>query len=728
MDTTKTSPVTESRLHFLDIWRIIRIRKTVVITVFLLVVLTATAITYMLPPIYAGVVKIRVDKDIPDIQPIADQTAIPLGTYDPYFIQTEYEVIQSQVVLERVIKDLKLDEVWGKKYGRGPLSMDKTLELLRKRLSVRPSRQASTIEIRVFSEDKNEAALLANRVAEAYRDYRVAEREKRMRRALEILKAQYEEHEAKIRKVQEELDRLRAELGITDPEATSTQPAPLLTQETLRRLETLRIEAEAKYTGLEKLLTSLKPLSKEELRKVLPTASPDALLSSYLEQLANAEQRLVLLRRDYGPNHPEVVKVTEQIQDLNKKIDERIEGILKGLQTQVESAKAQVEKLKEEVEKARQADIAEVEKSRPYFDKKRELDELIRFRTILAYRIAAENTNVNLPKTAVVEILERATPSDDPVRPNKPVNIALGIIFGLLIGVGLAFFIEYLDTSVKTIEDVERSLQAPVLGVIPQNVKLLINEGADSGYAEAYRIVRTNLLFSRKDERFNTICVVSAGAGEGKSTTVINLAVTFALAGDRVLLVDSDFRRPSLHKLLGVSNKIGLTDLLFREKKLDDVIVHTKLETLDFIPSGRISTSALGLLNSNQMKSLISELKRRYDYVFFDSPPIIGVSDAAILASEVDMTIQVIQYRRYPQPMYLRAKQIIEKVGGNLVGIVLNNINIAQDESYYYYSGYYHDYYYYYSRHDEEESKEPSSEKSPKTEKSGGMEGLETKY
>ena len=143
-----------------------------------------------------------------------------------------------------------------------------------------------------------------------------------------------------------------------------------------------------------------------------------------------------------------------------------------------------------------------------------------------------------------------------------------------------------------------------------------------------------------------------------------------------------------------VTNNIGLTNYLLKQNSLEEVIQTSNIPTMDFLPSGKLPSSSLGILSSAQMKDLISELKQRYDFVFFDSPPIMGVSDASILASEVDMTLQVIQYRRYPQPMNIRAKQMIEKVGGNLVGIVLNNINMSQDESYYYYSGYYHDYYY----------------------------------
>jgi capsular exopolysaccharide synthesis family protein len=294
----------------------------------------------------------------------------------------------------------------------------------------------------------------------------------------------------------------------------------------------------------------------------------------------------------------------------------------------------------------------------------------------------------------VVEITSIAEPGKDPVRPNKPLNITLGLIFGLIVGVGLAFFIEYLDTSVKTIDDVERAFQAPVLGVIPQNVGILVDEGTESRYAEAYRVLRTNILFARKDDKLTAIVVVSAGAGEGKSTTTLNMATVFAQAGMRVLIVDSDLRRPTLHKLLHVANDVGLTNYLLKQNTLEEVIQTTGVPMLNFMASGKLPSSSMSILNSMQMKQMIAELKQRYEFVFFDSPPILGVSDASVLASEVDIVLQVIQYRRYPQPMNLRAKQVIEKVGGTFLGIVLNNINMSQDESYYYYSGYYHDYYY----------------------------------
>jgi len=697
MDPLKVSPPQETKLHFLDYWRIIRIRKTVILAVFLLVVITATLVTFILPESYSSTARIKIERDQSDISGMAERGG--MATYDPYFIQTEFELIQSEVILGKVIDDLELNTVWGKKYANGErLKTSETIGLLKQRIDLRPVRNTSLIEIRVYSEKADEAAKIANAVAEAYKTHRLDQRRLLSNNGINVLKESFAEQEAKVKAAQSNVDNLRVKLNISDSMASGDGPSPLMTADTLRKLESLRIESKAEYDREAILLERLKVLGKdlgpEGLAQVIPTAAADSLLSSLLEQLTVAEQKLVTLDREFGPEHAEVLKCKAMRDDLHNKIKKRVEGIMLGLDAKVLSLKSSLENFEKEVEKARTNDVAEANLTRPYFEAKRSLEELQRFRQVLDMKIASEKIDVVLPKTMMVEVVDKAVPGARPVRPNKPLNIALGIIIGLVVGVGLAFFIEYLDTSVKTIDDVERSLQCPVLGVIPQNVGLLMEEGAESPHAEAYRVLRTNLLFSRKDDKLNTIAVVSAGAGEGKSTTVFNLAAVFAQSGQRTLVVDSDLRRPTLHKMLRLTNNIGLTNYLLRQNALEEVIQTTSLPTLDFLSSGKLPSSSLGILSSAQMKDLISELKQRYDFVFFDSPPIMGVSDASILASEVDMTLQVIQYRRYPQPMNIRAKQLIEKVGGNLVGIVLNNINMSQDESYYYYSGYYHDYYY----------------------------------
>jgi capsular exopolysaccharide synthesis family protein len=699
MDPLKATPTQETKLHFLDYWRIIRLRKTVILAVFLLVVITATLVTFILPESYSSTARIKIERDQSDI-PSIDQARVIGLNYDPYFIQTEFELIQSETILGKVVEALDLRKAWGKKYTSGgeALKTQEAMDVLKSHLKLNPVRNTSLIEITVFDDKPDEAAKIANEIAKAYQDHRREQRKELSQGGIKALEERFEAQENKVREAQTNVDRLRKELNIADAVSSADAPSPLITAETLRRLEGTRIESKSALVLQERLLNQLKELKQkgndEELAQVITTAAPDNILSSLLEQLIMADQKLVTLQKEYGPEHAEVVKCKASVEDLHTKITSRVNGIMKGLDTKVTALRASLQNFEDDVGTATTKDIMAAAKSQPYFQAKRELQERERFRSIIEAKITAEQIDVALPKTMMAEIVETAKPSMKPARPNKPLNIALGIVIGLVVGIGLAFFIEYLDTSVKTIDDVERSLQSPVLGVIPQNVGLLIDEGTESPHAEAYRVLRTNLLFSRKDDKLNTVAIVSAGAGEGKSTTVFNLASVFAQSGQRVLVVDSDLRRPTLHKMLKVTNSLGLTNYLLKQNTLEQVIQTTTVPTMDFMASGKLPSSSLGILSSAQMKELIGELKQRYDFVFFDSPPIMGVSDASILASEVDMTMQVIQYRRYPQPMNIRAKQLIEKVGGNLVGIVLNNINMSQDESYYYYSGYYHDYYY----------------------------------
>jgi len=696
MDPLKAPPAQENKLHFLDYWRIIRIRKTVILAVFLLVVITATLVTFVLPKHYLSKASIKVDRPGADITEFTGRNMS--GVYDPYFIQTEFEAIKSETVLTNVVMrpDLDLTKKWGVKYNNGErLKTPDALDLLRARLDLRPVRNTMFIEIGVIMDKPDEAAAIANAVAEAYQAHRLEEIKRASMGGIKALEERLEEQQKKVAEVQKRVNELRDELKVSESGfGGGFEPAGSLDYAAVQMINAQVLQDEAQLDREEKSFQALTNMSRADQFKALPNIASDPQFNELSQQLNLAQQGLIKASRDYGTNHQTYINNQQIVEDLTRKVSDRLDGVLVGLKTTIESKRAGVESLRSKLATAKATDIQRATETRPYYDKKRELDNLVSFQKILEQRLAMEQVDVTLPRTGMVTIMNRAMSDPKPISPKVTLNIILGVIVGLVVGVGLAFFIEYLDTSVKTIDDVERALQAPVLGVIPQNVGLLIKEGAESPHAEAYRVLRTNILFSRKDEKLNCMAVVSAGAGEGKSTTVFNLATIFAQSGNRVIIVDSDLRRPTLHKMVGVTNSIGLTNYLLKQNTLEEVIQTTSIPTLDFMASGKLPSSSLGILSSSQMKDLINELKNRYDFVFFDSPPIMGVSDASILASEVAMTIQVIQYRRYPQPMNIRAKQMIEKVGGNLVGIVLNNINMSQDESYYYYSGYYHDYYY----------------------------------
>jgi succinoglycan biosynthesis transport protein ExoP len=687
----------ETKLHFLDYWRIIRIRKTVILAVFLLVVLTTTAVTFLLPETFMSMARIEVTKESSDVSPLFQVQSIQ-SAYDPYFIETEFQKIKSDKILKQVAEDLNLAEDWSKRFNLPEkMRIEDAAQSLGKMIDLRQSRNTSLIEIRAFSDKKAEAAAIANRIAVVYQNSRIQMRSKISQGGIAALQKQFDEQTGKVKAVQQQVDEQRLKLGISDIGDSSFQTTP--EPETVRVLERSRNQYELEYTQSNTLLSNLVSLSREKLRKAIPTAYPDPALEKYLAQLGEAEQRYTAAKADYSDDHPDVQRVVLLIKKLNEQIEDRIDGVITGLKSLVDTRKKTLDKILDMVTAAKHEDATKRMEWGPYFAAKRDLETQQRIRDTIYMRILQETVDAQIPKSTLVEIVDDAKAANKPVRPNVALNISLGIIVGLIMGFGLAFFIEYLDTSVKTIDDVERALQAPVLGVIPQNVGSLMQEGPDSPHAEAYRVLRTNLLFSRKDPKMNSITVVSGGAGEGKSTTIFNLATVFAQNGSRVLLVDSDLRRPSLHKLLNVSNSVGLTNFLLKQNTIEEVIQTTSLPTLHFLASGKLPSSSLGILNSSQMREFIQKAKERYDFVFFDSPPIMGVSDASILASEVDMSLLVIQYRKYPQVMTIRAKQMVEKVGGNLLGVVLNNINISQDSYYYYYSGYYYDYY---SKHDDE--------------------------
>ena len=689
MDKIPSTEQSSDKLHILDYWRIIRVRFVVILLVFLITAVTTTVVTFLLPPTYMSLSRISVEKDTSDIAPLLGMQSGPTA-FDPYFIQTEFEKIQSQKVLDKVVAKCDLAEslVLGKS-----LNESEARKILEKSIDVRQYRNTSIIELRAYDRKPTKAQEIAQALASEYQNHRSNLQKDRVKKGIESLKSRMEEMNTEITSMQSDVDRFRTELGISD--AAGEESYSIIEPEIVRRYEVELITAKGVLTTQSSLLDGLKGQSPEELRASILTAHPDAQLDALTREFHTGQITLANQSIDLGDEHPRIKGLKKVVATLEGQINDRIKGILAGLELRVQSSKAQVEQLQRDVEDAKKRESDMREQGREYFNAKRELANTTRIRDTILLRVMQEEVDLELPKESTVEIIDDADLPIRAVRPNIPLNISLGVVVGLILGVGLAFFIEYLDTSVKTIDDVERALGAAVLGVIPQNVGSLLEEGDESPHAEAYRVLRTNILFAgRKSEKQTTFSVVSGGAGEGKTTTMFNLAVVFAQQGDRILIVDSDLRRPSMHRYLKVSNNIGLTNYLLGQVAIDEVIQTTELPSLHFIPSGKLPSSSMGILSSAKMKEFVAEMKSRYDYVFLDAPPIMGVSDASVLASMVDMCVLVVQYRKYPQLMTQRAKSMVTKVGGELVGVVLNNINISQDSYYYYYSGYYYDYYY----------------------------------
>ena len=688
---SKTTQSAEPAQHFLDYWRVIRARKLMVVGIFALVLATTVGLTFLLPEKFESTVRIRVSKDS-DVAGLYE--GVRSTGYDPYFVLTEFEVIKSKSVLYGVITNLNLISRWSVREKIPNLTLQRAYYKLLNDMDVRQFRNTELIEVSVRSKDSMEAAEIANTIASAYREDRLKKYKETSEQKTRTFTETLENYEEEVQELQKMVDDLRLELKISDYIAEGQGAmGPTLEPEAVRKLDMERLSLEGQYSNLEKFLEELSALSDEKKLEALMGANPnDTVMNELIVKKNIAEQELANIDVSYTEDHPDVLRLTRVLDTITRQIDERVKSSISGLKSRMVTLRTQADANQKMLEDAKTLDAQNSAKYRPYWNAKRELEKKSKMRDLLQARLQVENIEQNIPRASIVQVTDLAEPGIKPVEPNLPLNVILGIIVGLVGGIGFAFFVEYLDTSFKAIDEVEQTLGASVIGIIPQNVGYL-KDDPTAAYAEAYRVLRTNVLFGRKNETMNTITVVSGGAAEGKSTTIVNLATVFAQNDNRVLLVDSDLRRPSLHRILGVSNAIGLTSYLLKQKTLEEVILVSPIKGLDFLPSGKLASTSMGILNSTRMKEFFDEVRTRYDYVFFDSPPIMGVSDASVLASLVDMVVLVVQHRKYPQSMTLRAKQTVEKVGGNLLGIVLNNISINQDSYYYYYSGYYYDYY-----------------------------------
>jgi capsular exopolysaccharide synthesis family protein len=677
----------EKTLHFLDYWRVIRSRKELVLAVAFLVVLTGTIYTLMLPNIYASSARISVSEDMPEINPFAVQQSY-MTPYNPFFLKTQFEVLTSKPILNEVIYRLDLQVEWGNEVEKLP--RETALKILKNSLSVFQQRDTSLIVINVKRDNPQEAADIANEIAQVYRDSRLEMATKNAQLAIDQIEESLADQRLRVGLAEERIQNIREELNIA---VVGGEGQFDVGEVRMQQLEGDRLFAQRAMLEKEGLLSILNGLDDKDLLERASYITFDQFVMNTIQQIQDIEVQLSSLSANYGVNHPEVKRLQLQVNTLEDKLDKRLRALRNGLETEYIIAKNNFESL-DSVLTAVRSDTIESQgsKFRPYRNALADLETERFIYNQLKSKHRQEIITLQVPKNPV-ELIDVAEPELRPVSPNLFLNVLLSIFIGLGAGVGLAYFIEYLDTSVKNSEDLERVLGIPVVGQVPQKVRPLIEEGPDSDNAEPYRVLKTNLEFSNQQKSGVAYSVLSSGAGEGKSTTVFNLAYVSAQQGLRVLLIDADLRRPVQHTILGISNRFGLTNVLLRDVPVEETIKATSVPNLHFLPSGKLPRASLGVLDPKKIGELIQSLKSKYDLVLIDTAPIIGISDSLIIAKETDASFLVVQYRKYPREMVRKAKDILQSQSVNLAGSVLNNISIMRDDYYYYYHAYYSDYY-----------------------------------
>ncbi len=671
----------EAARQAIDYWQILKNRYGVLLLTFLLVFLTAAVITYVMPKKYESIALVEV-KQIVDIDPTMGGVKGGMGAQmSRQFINTQFEIIVAPETLGLAIDKIQLEARWGQ---------DRKAVLAQLKGIVRTSQRRGTdlIEISVRHGKKAEAQAIAKAVYEAYKDRR-NNLESSVRsdqlKALKIELTNQNDRITLLRKRVEDLAEKHGLIFVEDERGGKTIGSTLPLKE---KADNDLYEANRKRDAVAVQINKLLAVDQADLIAVAAEL-PDVGFKEDFVKYEDAKRDLErMLASGLGKKHPDIFMHQNRISSLEDSLTRKAKYAKKALKHNLDILDRKVEGLKGVVE-AYQSEGTE--KSRGYSEynmARHEYDKALELKEGLERTYNSEKTKTKLNPT---NIIVHAVPqiNDNPVSPNVPMNLALGAAVGLIFGAGIAFFLEHMDTSVKSLEDVERFLNVSVLAVIPRDVGVLHKQSGLSPDAEAYRILRTNIEFNRKNPEDNAITVVSGGAGEGKSTTLVNLAYVCAQGGYTTLMIDADLRRPRLHTFFDISNSVGLTNYLTTDLLLEDVILQTPVDNLYFMPSGILPADAAGILNSRRMSELIQDVKQRFDLVLIDSPPILGVSDASVLASEVDLTMIVVQHRKLPRNMLVRVKQAVENVGGQVVGVVLNNVDVRSDSQYQYYTSYY---------------------------------------
>ncbi len=673
-------------LHFLDYWRVIRDRKEVILAVALLTIVTGTAYTLMMPKKFTATTQLEVREDEMDVDPFYERQATRMG-YNPFFLMTQEKIMKSRPVLTEVIRNLNLQKVWGAELNedKSPVAPELALQILARSLRVEQDRDTTLMNVGATSEDPKLAAEIANEIANVYRDRRLFAKRREIQHAIDAMSNEVRKQQERVEEAEAELERIRQERGIAL--IGRGQMGIRVETTSLNMLESERSSARVEMLVRKARMDQLEGLEGDKLMDAAAYIVQDPTLLSIRQQFIDSQVSLQLMLKNgvVGENHPDVLRLKGAVEELQRQLDSALAGLKAGVRADYEVARQKFEALDEELGRIKTSDIeSEGENYLPFDRAERNVNVQRDILTALRARITQTGIEVEVPRTTV-EIVEEAEPPERPSSPLVVLNIFLSVVLGLLAGTGLAFFVEYLDVSIKTVDEVEKYLGLPVLAVIPQQSRPLTEAGQSSGQGEAYRALRTSLALLAREGRQKIFTVISGGVGEGKSTTLFNLAYVCAEQGSKVLIIDSDLRRPVQHKMVGLANRTGMVNVLTDELKIEDVVQETGVPNLWMMTSGRLRRGSLGIMNNARLRTMLDALKDRYDYVLMDSPPILGVTDAAILASEADGVLLVVQYRKYPKIISLRAKRMIENAGGHLMGAVLNNINIMRDDYYYYY-------------------------------------------
>ncbi|MFZ0419969.1 MAG: polysaccharide biosynthesis tyrosine autokinase [Candidatus Sulfotelmatobacter sp.] len=717
--------------------RVLVKRKWTILACLIIIFSLVAIASLKMTPVYEASGSIAINKQDSGLVNFSNSPTFSVDYYDPTEMETEVKILQSDLLALQVIKELGLDrrpEFGGKTaplsssldLAPDPLQADagRTTSLLssfRGNLRVALAPNTHIIEVHYRSPNKDLAANVVNTLMTTYTENNFKSRFDSTMQASDWLSKQLVDLQMKVETSQEKLVHYQKEheiLGIDEKQNITTSKLDELNK-ALTSAESERMDKESVY----RLVQAGDTDSIASAASVLDEAGANSQsASNLLESLRAKEADLKIqaaeLSTQFGPAYPKLAQINNQLKEIDiqllaetKKVSGKIKGLYLAALQRENMLHDALEKQKQEANKLNESAIE-------YSLLKRDLDTNRQLYEGLLEKLKQAGVSAGL-RSNNFRIVDVARVPMGPIEPNIPRNLSFAFMLGLTSGVGLAFLLEGLDNTVRTTEQAQLISGLPPLGMIPlgsrstregsnskrlviatskEAVELITQVRPQSQMAESYRALRTSLLLSNLGAPPKVIMVTSALPQEGKTTTSINCAVVLAQKGIRVLLIDADLRRPSIHKTLGMGPRSGLSNVLTGSATLENAITRSPiLPNLDVLPAGTPPPNPAELLASINMRDVLQELRGQYDHIVVDTPPTLSVTDAVVLSPRADAIVLVIRSGQTTKQALRRSRDILMQVNAKVSGVLLNAVDLSSPDYYYYYeyqgkyAGYYRD-------------------------------------
>jgi polysaccharide biosynthesis transport protein len=697
--------------------------KWVVIASVALVVGVVTISTLRTTPIYEAIGSIAINKMDPVPFNLKDSSS-SVDYYDPADMDTEVRILKSDLLALQVIRQLNLDKQ--QEFGAKSKTPSSSLELTTDAMQPDSARTSAVlagfkgslqvslvpntriIEIRYRSPDKNLAARIVNTLANTYVEQNFKTRFESTMQASDWLSKQLVDLQIKVETSQEKLVKYQKEheiLGIDEKQNITTAKLDELNRE-LTVAESARMEKESIYHLVQSGDSDSIAAAANVDGTARGSSANSALLEKLREQQADLKIQVAQLSTQFGPSYPKLAQLNSQLKEVDDQIQSEMRKVAARLRGDYLAALQRETMLRGALEKQKQEANNLNESAIEYSLLKRDVDANRTLSEGLLEKLKEAGVTAGL-RSNNFRIVDVARVPTAPSGPNVLRNLALALALGLSTGIGLAFLLESMDNTVRTPEQAQIVSALPSLGMIPlgsrstrevgrreklalasskEAVELVTKSRPRSQMAESYRALRTSLLLTFAGGPPKVILITSALPEEGKTTTSVNSAIVLAQKGTRVLLIDADLRRPSIHKTLGMGPKLGLSNVLTGTATLPQAIIpSTILPALFILPAGTPPPNPAELLASTKMKNVLEELRKQYDHIVIDSPPTLSVTDAVVMSTAADAVVLVIRSGHTTKPALRRARDILMQVNARVCGVLVNAVDLNSPDYYYHY-------------------------------------------